>query len=469
MVEKFNILELHDSRIDKRPFSWICFDVNPKTKKVIDIVVERSLKNFTYKEKMVEYLMRKLNCSNDTIVRNLNFKKYWFPIPLFIELLKLNHKLDISKLKWQINDYIRYLKTSGPTSVKVTALKNLTKEFCEVAGAHAADGTLPLRVNLIFHKKPLKETQNLLKQEYPHKKLNVLYDSSIKKHYISICLTENLISRIKEIAVKDTYFERIKVSYFFRIVDETKKSLEIIANNINKDFGLKYEPIKMPKVNAWYFTITNKIFIRYMIKYLKFKHGKKCYYVSIPKSIKYSNEEFVTSFVRGFIQFDGSVELDSRVTMEISSNEMIRDLVWYFNKNKLKFSYSKNPNKRGLYSLKLRKNQILDYLFFKDTLKYAILTKNFTFTPASKREAIDILNKVSNTNMKIKLGDFISYLKFEKTMKDLQLSTKISATSLNNYLNFLINCNIIVYRKIGKAYVYYQKGETQQWRLPVIE
>lgn len=413
--------------------------------------------------------MEKLKCSHDNIVRSINFKKYWFPIPLFIELLKLNPKLNNLELIKQINDHIMYLKTSGPTSVKVTALKTLTKEFCEVAGAHAADGTLPLRVNLIFHKKPLKETQNLLKQEYPNKKLNILYDSSIKKYYISICITENLISRIKEIAVKDTYFERIKVSYFFRIVEETKKPLEIIADNINKDFGLKYEPIKMSKVNAWYLTITNKIFIRYIIKYLKFGHGKKCYHVSIPKPIKASNEEFIISFVRGFMQFDGSVELDGRVTIEISSNEMIMDLVGYFNKNKLKFSYSKNPNKRGLYSLKLRKNQILDYLFFKDTLKYAILTKNFTFTPASKRETIDVLNKMSNTNMKIKLGDFISYLGHEKAIKDLQLSTKISATSLNNYLNFLMNCNIIVYRKIGKAYVYYQNGETQQWRLPKIE
>lgn len=51
MVEKFNILELHDSRIDEKPFSWICFDLNPQTRKIIEEVIKESLKNFTYKEK----------------------------------------------------------------------------------------------------------------------------------------------------------------------------------------------------------------------------------------------------------------------------------------------------------------------------------------------------------------------------------------------------------------------------------
>ncbi len=468
MVKNFNLLELHDKRIDLRPFSWICFDINDETKKTIESLLSEALSKFVYKKELINFLKSKLNCSYDLIESYISFRKNWFAIPLFLELLKLS--LNSSNIIEDINFGITYLKTSGPTSKKIKALKYLTKSLCEVAGAHAADGTLPLRFNIIFKSKPDNQIRKSIKDKFS-KEAKIYYDHSIERFYMTMCLNESYAKTLLSLAKKEKSFERLKVSYFFRITDAHKDALESIKNNISRNFGRSYSLKKFKGVNAWTLTVANKIIIRYLIKFVGFNHGSKTNTIGIPSIIKNSPILFQDAFVRGFLQFDGSVELDGNINLQTKSKIMVFDLSNYFGKKGIVFSCSYNQDKRGCYTIKLRKrkNSNLSFLFFESSIKQQLLIRKFQYQPESVGCAVDNLNQFSNQNISIKLGDFLKlFLYREKTLYDLQreLIHKPHLGTLQKYANFLGDCNILLRFRLGKAYKYQLNNNIKSWRIP---
>jgi len=469
MSLKLNFLELHDPEIDLKPFSWICFDVNECNKDTINYIIQKVLTNFKGKTKLIQYLANRLKCSYATIEKNVNFRKNWFPIPLYIELLRFYSKNKAIKYASKINKNIKFLKISGPTAKPIKFLNKLSIELCETAGACAADGTLPLKINIIFKKYPQLTIVKTLQKKF-RKSAKVHYDNSIKRYLICICTKKNLVCEIKSIVKQDKNIERLKINYFLRFSEEKRKPLEIIANNIYKDFGIKYKPSKIPKVNAYYLTIGNKIIIRYLIKFMGLEHGKKTYSIRLPKILYDKPERYKDAFMRGLMQFDGSVELAGNVSIQQTSQKMMNDLSKYLNNKHINHNFSNKPDKKGLFTIKIHKNQNLSFLFFPETLKYYMLRGSFDYQPQSIKEGINVLNKISNLNIKIKLGEFLNYLKpTARTIYDLQAATGISRTSLQNYLYLLLKMNIVQREKIGKAYIYNLNNEYKQWKLPKLE
>ncbi|MBU1111875.1 MAG: hypothetical protein ABIG93_03705 [archaeon] len=471
-MKKFNLLELHDERIDVRPFSWICFDLNNETRRTINFILRDILQKYQYKKDLINYLAEQLNCSYDTIEKYLSFRKSWFSIPLFLELLKISSKSK-SKLVKEINSNIKLLKTAGSTSQKVKALKQLTIPLCEIAGAHAADGTLPLRINIIFKTKPELSLIDDVNKKFG-RKVNVCYDSSIKHCYFTFCSNEDSIAKLLPIVKDYGCFERIKVSYFLRIVEGSKLPLEKLAKQFNNCFEIVYSPQKFKEVGAWHLTIGNKIIIRHLIKFLGFNHGAKSNSVSIPSIIKTSSLIFNDAFVRGFLQFDGSVELDGNINLQTKSKLMSVDLANYFNKKKIISNCSKKVDKKGCYTIKVRKksNKDLSFLFFPGTTKYELLTRNYSYKPASLVVATDYLNRFSHSSMSVKLGDFLMLFNCkDKTLYELKSKisreTEVGYSTLYKYLEFLLSCDVLERYKSGKVYKYKINSQVQKWRIPI--
>jgi hypothetical protein len=470
MVKKFNLLELHDNKIDKKPFSWICFDINDNTKLTVEALLSSTMKKFQYKRDLINSLKDNLSCSYDTVERYISFRKNWFAIPIFLELLKLNEK-ERKRLSGEINSGINYLKTSGPTSKKIKALRELTLPLCEIAGAHAADGTLPLRFNLIFINTPAKEVKYLIKDKCG-KESATYYDSSINRYYLTICSDENSAASILSIAKRDNSFERLKINYFFRITDAHKDSLEYIKKNIFLDFSSCYSLRRFEGVNAWTLTVAKKIIIRYLIKFIAFTHGSKTYSVRIPQVIREAPLSYQDAFVRAFLQFDGSVELDGNIKLQAKSQKLILDFVDYFKMRGIKCNLATGKDSRGCYTIKVRKmrNKDLRFLLFSNTLKHQLLTREFLYQPASVKDAIHRLNMVSNSMISIKLGNFMKlFYGEEKTLYDIQreLPNSLQISTLQKYAAFLMDCNILRRSRMGKAYKYGRNNNLKSWRVPL--
>lgn len=464
MVKKFNLLELHDKKVDQKPFSWICFDLNHQIKDILKNLIQEVSLNFRYKKQLINHLKNELNCSYDLIESYINFRKDWFAIPVLLELFRFNK--NTFKLINEINANIKYLKNSGPTSRKIIAVKSLNEDLCEIAGAHAADGTLPLRINIIFKTKPSIKLIKLINQKF-NRETKICYDSSIYRYYLTICSNEQSIEEIYFLVNKSPCFERLKVSYFFRITDYHKDSLELINENITNNFGIKYSLRKFKGVNAWTLTIANKIIVRYLIKFLGFKHGSKTNFVRIPNIIKNSSMSFQDAFVRGFLQFDGSVELDGNINLQTKSENMVLDLTEYLNKRGIVFSSSNKRDKRDCFTLKIRRKRNIDlsFLFFNNSTKQQLLTRKFNYQPINRLDAITRLNEFSNQNMSINLGDFMDLFSESKTLYCLKIK-EIHLGTLQKYANFLIDCNILCRYRYGKAYKYRMNNNLKEWRIP---
>ena len=137
MNKKFNnkirldLFRLHDPKDNTK--NWILAkgkNLQIELKRLIDKT------NFS-KTQLVKYLMTKLNASIATSQKLVYLMREWYPLVFIQELVDLTNSS-----KYEIQDKIDFLKSKRPPVIEYKAVKELTINFCKIAGAHAADGTL---------------------------------------------------------------------------------------------------------------------------------------------------------------------------------------------------------------------------------------------------------------------------------------------------------------------------------------
>lgn len=144
----FDIFKLHVSKEDVSPLYWICFKGKNLHKIIFRIFteVQNSLK--ISKRKLISNISNLMNCGNTCVSDRVYNVKEKFPIIMIENLLELwktylnKNDKQINNKKLEITKNTEFLIQNHPLSKPVLAVKKLTLSLCELAGAHAADGTL---------------------------------------------------------------------------------------------------------------------------------------------------------------------------------------------------------------------------------------------------------------------------------------------------------------------------------------
>jgi transcriptional regulator with XRE-family HTH domain len=139
---ELDLFKLHSKKEDNTPFKWILASGTELSTKIDSILGTLYLK---FKKKDLDSLLaHKLKVSKVTIQRLRRNGRKWYPIIFLQTLMKLCKSLNISdeELKNELAKKIELIKCNNAFAKPVKAVKKLTINFCKIAGAHAADGTL---------------------------------------------------------------------------------------------------------------------------------------------------------------------------------------------------------------------------------------------------------------------------------------------------------------------------------------
>lgn len=313
---EFDLFKLHVKKEDKSPRGWIRFGGAKLIKEVKKILVDISNKEFSLLQ-MAKNIGNELGISYYTVYNYLrqiksgkwyhNRNENYIPIPILDSLIRLWNSEKYEEEKWKLIVLTDYLITGAPRSKPVKALHKLIPELAKIAGAHAADGTLATA-----------ETG------------------------------------------KNSHMYRWAVS------DGNKSSIEILQKWVNTSFGILVEVKKSKYDNSFQFIVNYKVIFRYLNKILGFKIGNKTHSVKMPKVIKNSTKEMKKCFVLGVLTFDGSVDLDGKLRLNVKSTSLIKDVAHTMKEDGIKLTFPKRVDKLRGPSFKCKITEhgekILDYL-----------------------------------------------------------------------------------------------------------
>lgn len=134
---------------------------------------------------------------------------------------------------------------------------------------------------------------------------------------------------------------------------------DLIEKNFNKKVRIYFKP-KKELLLVFY---SREIF-RLIDNYLNIK-GNKTLNISIKKPLRYLSDEFLTYFVRGLMDTDGSMNKDSQILLCLISKKMILQVSEILKKvgidNKIR-QRKVRPNEHTLYELKILKKNAMKYL-----------------------------------------------------------------------------------------------------------
>jgi hypothetical protein len=470
----FDLFKLYDSEKDIRPFSWICFDKNDGVKKVLDDLLKIiKTRHGLSPKRLARIISERLKCHPSGIERYFYTKK-WIAIPVILEMLEYVSEDRGYEIKKNFIHNAKLLKCAGSTSEAVKAVKQLTPNLCKIVGIHGADGTLVLKFVIYSSKSNLIKINNKIRK-FLDKPLVIRYDKWRNMNCVTLCAYGDDFHKINDI-IKN-FDVNIKLSYFFRVVENYKKPIKILSDLIYSEFGLRKKPIKFSGADAWTYTCANKILIRYLNLFFNFPLGDKSSTVDIPYIIKKSSYEYQRSFWSGFLQFDGSVEWDRRMSLYSSSKRIIISLGRFLENNKIKVNYHLRRDKKGQYNLKFYdKSNKLD-LFFEGTLKYQKITRDFNKKVKNIDETLKILKKLTYTpttkitadKLFLKLRDIGSIDSVAELHRLVSKDIDIERTSLSTQLNILEFCNIVKSRMNWRKKEYMFNDNIDEWRFPDIE
>src|SRR3989338_3836044 len=182
MSKLFSQLLLH-SPVDRHPRTWICVkgtDIPSLVKKL-----EKDVLNVTGQTRwgLSEDLASKFRCSHNTIEQIFRRKRGFYPVPIVLELAKLNSKKPYVLRKF--DQAAEYLKVNSASAKPVRCVSRLSKTMAKIIGAFMADGSLSMQVLIASPvRNELKKIENKLDN------LEIRYSSgnapSRKQYYISV-------------------------------------------------------------------------------------------------------------------------------------------------------------------------------------------------------------------------------------------------------------------------------------------
>ncbi|MBU0528117.1 hypothetical protein KKE92_06550 [Candidatus Micrarchaeota archaeon] len=236
------------------------------------------------------------------------------------------------------------------------------------------------------------------------------------------------------------------------IVDQNACVLRMGQEKFEKIFGIKFSLKKSKKENCWLLIVDCKAISRFFTMFLGFSYGYKAKNIHEPEILKKSHYRF--EFARGVMSFDGSVELDSTVTIGLKSKKFINDLSEIFYENGFEFKYS--CSKSGFFFLKSQYlSQCTDSkkwisIFGDKTTKgnrLNFLINGIGYPPNSEENALASLEYFTRkrATSKVSITSIFHFAKKKKKITKHQLMTElgISHATLWKYLLLLRRANII--------------------------
>ena len=418
-MTKFNLLELHNSNIDKKPRMWIHINGMGITN-VIDLLINDICRtNYTSKHQLSIKISRILNCNSHTIGKRFyHCKGYeWYPIHLVNTLLDLwketgKSDYDVKNMLEMINNRIQFLRTGRSYIHK--AVKEVSPSIAKLCGAIIADGHITKERN--------------------------------SKIYI---------------------------------IDNYPKSIKKCAKWFEDIFGFPQQIKKSKKFDAWYLKINSKIAARIFNIFFEIPVGKKSKIVKEPHCIKES--KYRLDFANGVLLMDGCIETDNIISFGTVSKKLAEDIFEILEQNNFSVKLSYKPfNKIFMVKtniLNKRESKKWIEFFEKDTEKWQKLYEiNYGFNkkPKTFEEAFNSFNGYCGNSNKINFKEVILTIKELENVNKKILATKlnIGISTLHKYLWLLEKAKII---KVTRTYQgshidneYFYNSNIKEWRVPSV-
>ncbi len=393
---KFNLLNLHNPAIDKKPRSWITLN-GKNLAKIINHLINDICKTEQISKYQLSIRISKIiDCNVDTVCKRLyQSKGYdWYPIPLIESVLVLwknickNEVRDVIKT---INDETQFLKTGRSYIYK--AVKKVSPSAARLCGAIVADGHI----------------------------------------------------------TKDRNAKII-------IIDNYQRAVVKCARWFKEVFGFLPYVKKSKAFDAWYFRISSKLAARMLNVFFEIPAGRKSSVVKEPKCIKES--QYRMDFVKGVLLMDGCVETDNIISFGTTSGRLAKDVFEILKQNNfaVKFSYKPSNKIFMIKTGVLNKEEAEKWIsvFGRDTEKGEKLYEmNYGFSGKARtlKDAIDAFDCFYSygNSYKISFKEVIFAIKElrKSSKKTLAVKLNIEISTLYKYLWLLEKAKIV---KVKRTY-----------------
>lgn len=479
-----NLFKLHDYIEDRGAYSWIVAngpEVFSNFKYLINKVTEKS--NCSVKSLSRE-VSKRIGCSTSMLYDILNGRTKWISLVLINDLLSILKGFDIdeaSKLKNEFFNSIRFLKATPRSPIEVKAVKMLSPELAEFCGIHAADGSLNLAIDIEAKKKKLLiEIKHNLQEGFPKLRISKIWKKRNKNKY-GIYFYPAYQTRRKILEYLNKYNVGFNTSYKIELVDSEKNSVEYLRKLIADLFGYEIK-IKTGEGNWYYVLFSNKIIGRYLKNIFGFPIGKKSDIVDAPELIKEAPFLIQKAFVRGLMQFDGSVKRKGTIAFSTNSRKLLDFFLGVLKEDRLQGTiWKRKARNQELGFESAPAKQWLTY-FIRRTKKYKRLYEylyGFKKEPKIIKEAIEILHKAFPPNNRsiLTFPELIKKIsKFEK-FTNYQISDKLTVNyrTLLFMLRILENANVVKVDRVKMFERFKKKSDTitfnsniKEWRIPQV-
>lgn len=482
-----DLFKLHDYTEDKGAYSWIVVDgpkVFPIFKQLINEITEKLNCSLLSLSKRVS---KRIGCSDSMLYDIFNDRTKWISLRLVDDLLTILRELDENekaiKIKNEFLNSIKFLKSTPRSTVKIKAVKKLSPEIAELCGIHAADGSLNLAIDIESKKKRyLVRVKDKLLKRFPEIRISKIRRTRNKTKY---GLYFYVINKTREKILN--YLNKCNIgfslAYKIELVDFGKDSMEYLRKLVASQFGYNVK-IKTGGGGNWYFVLfSNKIIGRYLKSIFNFPLGKKSSVVDAPELIKSELFLIQKAFVRGLMQFDGSVKRNGNVALSTNSKHLLDFFLSTIKKDNLKgAAWARKNRKKELTFESPPSKQWLTY-FIKNTLKYQRLHEHI-YGFEGKAKTID--GAIKNFDITFPLGNR-STLLFSKLIKEIsklkeftryQVSDKLGIhyKSLSVMLDILENAKIIKVDCVEMPDRFKKKSDKitfnnniEAWRIPLLQ
>jgi len=221
---------------------------------------------------------------------------------------------------------------------------------------------------------------------------------------------------------------------------------------------------------------------RYLKNIFNFPTGKKSDIVDVSKLIKDAPSLVKTAFIRGLMQFDGSVKRNGNVVLSTNSKYLLDFFLDVIKKDNLKGAvWARKNRKKELTFESPPSKQWLAY-FIKNTLKYQRLHEH-VYGFEEKAKTMDRGIKIFDMAFPLGSKSTLLFSKLIKTVSKLkeftryQISDKLDIhyKSLSVMLDILENAKIIKITPIemlerlkGKSDKITFNSNINQWRIPLL-
>lgn len=333
-----DLFKLHDDIEDRKPYSWIVIDgpeVFINFKFLVDRIIEKS--NYSIKSLSKE-VSRKIGSSESMLYDILNGRTKWMSLILINNLLtilgEIGEEEEAAKVKSKFLDSIKFLKSTPRSTNVIKAAKMLSVELAELCGIHTADGSLNMSIDIetssereLFRiKKKLSKSFSELKISKTRKKED--------KHVVYFYPNQRLETKIREFLNKENLSFRI--AYRLEFIDFSKSNMDYLKKLIFILFGYKAKIKSRKEEVGYYMCFSNKIIGRYLKNIFNFPLGKKSGIVDAPELIKKAPLIIRKAFIRGVMQFDGSVRINGNVALSTNSRRLLDFFLETIKRDKLK-------------------------------------------------------------------------------------------------------------------------------------